>query len=115
MTDILTKLAALTQKDADLLKWPCPFCGSICGSAKHDDGRFWWQCDGCHATGPLESRYSGDDDPEWNSRPRESALIALVQEAAGEIERLNKKISTLEWAIGCKDKQILEFSDAINE
>jgi hypothetical protein len=46
---------------------------------------------------------------------REAALIALVQEAVGEIERLNKKISTLEWAIGCKDKQILQFSDAINE
>jgi hypothetical protein len=32
----------------------------------------------------------------WNKPIREAALIALVQEAAGEIEPLKQEISTLE-------------------
>ena len=88
MTDILTHLAAIRSKDDELLKKACPFCGSICGSAKHDDGVFWWKCDSCEASGPSESRYQEENDPHWNHRPREDALIALVREAVGEIERL---------------------------
>jgi hypothetical protein len=87
MTDILTRLAALTAKDDASPVPACPFCGSFDGSKRHDDGRCWWHCDNCGATGPALSRYAEDDEPYWESRPREAALIALVQEEAGEIER----------------------------
>jgi hypothetical protein len=114
MTDILTRLAVLTQKDEEVLKKPWPFCTSICGSARHDDGRFWWQCDSCSATGPAESCYSEDGDPEWNARPRETALIALVQEAAGEVERLRKLAAesrdALDAAIPCIGRDSSSFS-----
>jgi hypothetical protein len=127
MNDILTRLAALTTKNEYGLL-PCPFCA--------DKGQpVLWRignehtkergCDvGCAECGFIKHvrviRYSCDWAEErakeaWNSRPREAAFISLVQEAVGEIESLNKKISTLEWAIGCKDKQILQFSDAIND
>ena len=90
MTDILTRLAALTANDESSPVPACPFCGSLHGSMRHDDGRHWWHCDACDATGPALSRYSEDDEPCWESRPHEAALIALVQEAAGEIERLRQ-------------------------
>jgi ribosomal protein L37AE/L43A len=93
MTDILTKLAALTAKDEASPVPACPFCGSLDGSKRHDDGRFWWHCDACGATGPALSRYSEDDNPRWESRPREQALIALVRDAASEIERLRATIA----------------------
>ncbi len=95
MTDILTKLAALTAKDTASPVPACPFCGSLDGSTGHDDGRFWWHCDCCGATGPALTRYSDEDEPCWESRPREQALIALVQEAAQEIERLRGLIGLI--------------------
>jgi len=90
MSNILTRLAAFTAKDEASPVPACPFCGSFDGSKRHDDGRFWWHCDACGATGPALSRYSEEDEACWESRPREAALIALVQEAAGEIERFRK-------------------------
>jgi hypothetical protein len=41
----------------------------------------------CGATGPPLSRYS-EDERSWESRPCESALIALVHDAVKQIERL---------------------------
>lgn len=98
MTDILTRLAAITEKDKSSPVPSCPFCNSLNGSERHDDGRCWWHCDACGATGPALSRYSEEDEPCWESRPREAALIALVQEAAGEIARLREGLNT---ALGC--------------
>jgi chromosome segregation ATPase len=96
MSDILTKLAALTSADESK------------------------QCEGI----ALALRGFGiPKDFEWMAvnaimnrivRPREAALIALLQEAAAEIEALRRKTGNLEWAIGQKDKQLLEFSDEVN-
>lgn len=94
MSDILQRLTALLKEGESPVP-PCPFCGSLNGSERHDDGRCWWHCDSCGATGPALSRYSEDDEPCWESRPRETALTALVQEAAGEIERLRGLVSVI--------------------
>lgn len=59
------------QAKADELK-VCPFCGggdiiSVC-----DDGLHWNRCNGCGATGPETTRYSGEEGTEcidWNTRP----------------------------------------------
>src|ERR1039458_1308387 len=50
----------------------------------------------------------------WNSRPREAALIALVEEAAEEIERLRELAAesrdTLDAAIPCVGRDSSSFS-----
>jgi hypothetical protein len=105
MTDILTRLAALTLKnDAGLL--PCPFCqekGQPLIWRKGNENTKDRGCDvGCAECGFTKSirviRYSMEWAEEravaaWNARPREAALIALVQEAAAEIERLRTALS----------------------
>ena len=89
MTDILTRLAALTQKDENGLL-QCPICN---GPAKTwVDGRTYhrrWRA-GCPAIGcpAVKAGKEAEAIAKWNTRPREAALIALVQEAAAEIERL---------------------------
>lgn len=116
MIDIITRLSALTAKDDASPIPACPFCGSFQGSSKHDDGRHWWHCDNCAATGPLTSRYSDPEngDAVWETRPREAALIALVQEAASEIERLRKLATesrdALDAVIPCVGRDSSSFS-----
>jgi hypothetical protein len=104
MTDILQRLAALTGKNQYGL--PCPFCG--------DNGQpVLWRignehtkergCDvGCMECGFKKHvrviRYSYDWAEErakeaWNNRPRETSLIALAKEAAGEIGRLREALA----------------------
>jgi hypothetical protein len=81
MTDILTRLAALTQKDGNVLM-PCPFCKSPPMKVGPFERHCCCRNDACiirSITCPIN---------EWNTRPREAALIALVQEAAQEIQRL---------------------------
>ncbi len=95
MSDIHTRLAAITENDKVSPVPSCPFCNSLNGSERYDDGRFWWHCDACGATGPALSRYSEEDEPCWESRPREAALIGLVREAVGEIERLELRVEEL--------------------
>jgi hypothetical protein len=115
MTDILTRLAALTQMGDDNPS-PCPFCATApCKDPQNtymtNKKKVW--CMYCDAEGPEHDTEQGAV-ALWNTRPREAALIALVQEAAEEIARLNTKIAAREWAIGVKDKQIMELSDIID-
>jgi hypothetical protein len=104
MTDLLSRLAALTQKKENGLL-PCPFClenGQPLIWRKGNEHTKESGCDvGCVECGFTKSirviRYSLEWAEEravaaWNSRPRESALIALVQEAAGEIERVSQAL-----------------------
>jgi hypothetical protein len=87
MTDILTKLAALTSKDENALL-PCPVCDAPCDTlTAHGFGNYSVQCFNC---GLNTGQKSGKNAAitAWNARPREAALIALVQEAAAEIEWL---------------------------
>ena len=91
MTDILTRLAALTAKTDDIPSH-CPFCGTApCKDPQNTymTGKKKVWCMFCDAEGPEH-----DTEPGaialWDDRPREQALIALVREAAGEIERLRK-------------------------
>lgn len=71
---------------------PCPFCGGTKISARHDDGLAWKRCDGCGATGPENTKYSGDDKPDWNTRALAAASPSSPrgkEEAdAAELERL---------------------------
>jgi hypothetical protein len=65
---------------------PCPFCGGSNIKTKHDDGRHWGECQGCFSTGPANSRYAEDGDPDWNTRtPNLRALLSdpkLVEDVA---------------------------------
>jgi hypothetical protein len=114
MTDILARLAALTERVTRSAVPPCPFCDSLNGSTRDDDGRFWRDCDACGATGPALARYSEEDEPSWESRPREQALIALVREAAEKIERLTKLAAespdALDAAIPCIGRDSNSFT-----
>jgi hypothetical protein len=95
MTDILTKLAALTAIDKNGLL-PC----AICGHPNEVDGikpsiesnRRRVVCTHCGMT-TIWCDSAGHAIQTANNRPREAALIALVQEAAAEIERLSKRES----------------------
>src|ERR1700733_13549016 len=90
-TDILTKLAALTQSSSNDLR-PCPFCGNpgeieFWEENEGSTNGYYPQCSYCCAE--IEGLYTMDGAiSAWNARPREAALIALVQDAAGEIEHL---------------------------
>jgi len=92
MTDLLTKLAALTQPDKHGLL-PCPICG---GKAAPDykatfGYAFIFKCLLGHVT--VTANSEDRSKQFWNNRPREAALIALVQEAAAEIERYREVLS----------------------
>ena len=55
----------------------CPFCGSKENQTVTDDGIGWVKCNGCGATGPIFSKYSGEEDREyisWESRAEAQAL-----------------------------------------
>jgi hypothetical protein len=91
MTDILTRLAALTRTDTSMLA-PCTSCGAECDTlSAHGFGNYSVRCFGC---GLQTQQQQGNAAAiaAWNTRPREAALIVLVQEAAGEIERLHSEI-----------------------
>lgn len=67
---------------------PCPYCG---GTDAECDGHFV-QCNDCHATGPDEPLPDRNWSAQrWNRRP-------LEEQAAAEIERLQKRIAELERA-----------------
>ena len=80
MTDILHRLAVLTGKLSDPLL-PCPFCGGNAFCTEHEE-----EC--CCVNPVCKISKTPFSVKTWNIRPRETALIALVQEAAGEIARL---------------------------
>lgn len=87
MTDILTRLSALTTKDNEGLL-PC-YCGKA-ASLQHvkDYSCYAVTCsrENHHETGWYET--PEEAIAEWNNRPREAALISLVLHATKEIERL---------------------------
>lgn len=87
MSDILTRLAALTATDETGLL-PCPFCSgrAYCGTPNDDEPDFI-MCSFCAAVSDKTDTYESVSNL-WNTRPREAVLIALVEEAAAEIERL---------------------------
>jgi hypothetical protein len=91
MTDILTRLAAITAHIAGELL-PCSHCQrSQCSVYQNDYGRWLVGCGSCGShTGTCKTKE--DAVKLHNNRPHESALIALVQEAAGEIERLRNSL-----------------------
>lgn len=109
MTDILTKLAALAQKDQHGLL-PC-ICGSTEITKWHGKGtQAEMYCARCSYSASIQvcDLFAQPDDFDfdmktlrypseavtranaelvrrWNDRPRETALIALVQEAGGRL------------------------------
>jgi hypothetical protein len=99
MTDILTRLAGLTLSDDSRLL-PCLRCGNseLFTETNHGSGKGGGSvkrcsivCDGCRnrdgvfgGTGSTRAHAVA----AWNASARMAALIALVQEAAGEIARL---------------------------
>jgi hypothetical protein len=102
MTDILTRLAALTAKPASGIL-PCPTCDGV--AKTWVDGRTHhrrWRA-GCPAIGcaVVKGGTEAQATARWNTRPREQALITLVQEAAGEIERLKEAFVYIEKACLC--------------
>jgi hypothetical protein len=106
MVDILTRLAALTEKDRSGLL-PC----AVCGHPNEVDGikptiesnRRRVVCTHCGIT-TTWCDSAADAIARANDRPRESALLALVQEAAAEIERL-KQWQTVALAIGEREEE----------
>lgn len=102
MTDILTRLAALTVRDANGLL-PCPMCGGALYLHKvgneHTKQRGWDSgCEKCRIHKRDRVIHQNHEwllpkvVAAWNVRPREAALIALVQEAGAEIERLRNAL-----------------------
>jgi len=108
MTDILSKLAALTTKDKNGLL-PC----AVCGHPNEVDGikptiesnRRRVVCTHCGLTTIWCD--SADHAIETaNTRPRESALIALVQEAPKQIEVLQDSETHFRVAYETSTKEI---------
>jgi len=92
MTDILTKLAALADRNPTRLRCPC--CDDHIAYEIVRDGVTMLECRRC---GLNICGVNLDDCLRiWNRRPREAALIALVQEATGEIERLRAALAFYE-------------------
>jgi hypothetical protein len=93
MTDILTRLAGLTSKDENgLLPRQCG--GSAKIKESYDNAHLLnMRCKKC---GLLITARRDEAAAKWNHRPREAALIALVQEAVGEVERLEEKLDRFE-------------------
>jgi len=57
---------------------PCPFCGSDRVEGQVDDGLHWVRCRSCQATGPVTTKYAGEEGEkfsDWNTRtqPTEQA------------------------------------------
>jgi hypothetical protein len=67
---------------------PCPFCGSTMLENSSDDGISWITCRNCNATGPITSKYSGEEgEPyfDWNSRAEQSSAPAGQYPSSDEI------------------------------
>ena len=50
---------------------PCPFCGGSDIRLFYDEETHWHICNDCEATGPTNTKYSGEEDEEfinWNTR-----------------------------------------------
>lgn len=58
---------------------PCPFCGSTDLKKRRDDGLFWIRCDACGATGPENTKYAEEDEPQWNRRAEAPSVEAFEQ------------------------------------
>jgi hypothetical protein len=90
MTEILSRLVTFRQKDENGLL-PCQ-CGgrSLKFVISSQPISQWYVC--CRTCEVHLHGYRSEAETIsiWNNRLRESALIALVQGAAGEIERLRK-------------------------
>jgi len=111
MTDILTKLAALTRKDTCQLL-PCPSCSAKCDTlSAHGFGNYSVKCFNCEL---QTQQHQGQDAAiaAWNTRLLEKALIALVQEAAGEIERLQAALRAVHGR--CTPEMELVVAQALN-
>ncbi|HGM7407115.1 TPA: hypothetical protein ACKQGD_005800 [Pseudomonas aeruginosa] len=66
----------------------CPFCGSKENQTVIDDGIGWVKCNGCGATGPIFSKYSGEEDREyisWESRAEAKAQHSVPEEFIGRL------------------------------
>jgi hypothetical protein len=87
MTDILTRLADFSKLSHELV--PCPICGHHEAFAQTSGKGMWIiQCGNLDCVVRVAGASKDKVQRRWNTRPRESALIALVQEAAAEIEHL---------------------------
>lgn len=74
---------------------PCPFCGCKEIDSITDDGAHWNKCTGCGATGPMTTRYSGEEGEEyasWQSRPRYTSLLLELSDARKVISALRSPI-----------------------
>ena len=122
MTDILTKLAVLTSKQENGLPF-CPLCGekTIINAFKRS-GEFGIQqtyyqpsCSACNFCD--ETLYTSWKlaDESINRRPREDALIALVREAAAEIERLRKDYLLIHEQYNSTVDKLRQATKRINE
>lgn len=83
----------------------CPFCGSKENQTVTDDGIGWVKCNGCGATGPIFSKYSGEEDQEyisWESRAEAQALRE-------EVARLDRESQSLSSQLGACDRERLRF------
>lgn len=100
MTDILSRLAALTAKDANGCL-PCPFCTNAPEIHRYESHfasfgtSFQIECS--HEDCPVEASSAALPSAEeaiedWNHNHSGSKVIALVQEARKEIERLRKAL-----------------------
>jgi hypothetical protein len=94
MTDILTRLAALSPSN-ELL--PCPWCNGEATLDRQFNARSGTNyriiCTSKKCSVRPETAYISQAQAisSWNNRPREATLVALVQEAVGEIERFRKE------------------------
>lgn len=67
----------------------CPFCGSKENQTVTDDGIGWVKCNGCGATGPIFSKYSGEEDREYISWESRAEAQALREEVARSEQHRN--------------------------
>jgi hypothetical protein len=100
MTDILTRLAALTAKDQNGCL-PCPFCTNAPEIHRYEShfASFGtsFQAECSHEDCPVEASSAASPNREeaiedWNHNHSGSKVITLVREAAAEIERLRSSL-----------------------